>query len=186
MDTGRRGNVPSGPGRAAKRSTDEVEDLRALIGRIGRPVHLVGMSYGATVALRAAAAGLPLRSLVLWKPPLYAAGQELAPVLTGFGELTARGDRRRDDRLLAEKMARVPAALLDLMDAGEPAGSEPDDAPGWCRALASMVADTADMERWCHAHDIARPAWGSTVASRSRVSGIGCQCRLSAAAVWGR
>jgi pimeloyl-ACP methyl ester carboxylesterase len=144
----RRGYAPSGPGRSPKRFADEVGDLGALIDRIGGPVHLAGMSYGATVALHAAAAGLPVRSLVLWEPPLYAAGGELAPVLARFEDLTARGDRRRADRLLAEKVARVPAALLDLLDAGGPAGEEPDDAPGWCRDLESMAADTADVGRW--------------------------------------
>ncbi|WP_159106729.1 alpha/beta fold hydrolase [Streptomyces rishiriensis] len=148
----RRGYAPSGPGRPPKRFADEVEDLKALIATIGRPVHLVGMSYGATVALHAAAAGLPVRSLVLWEPPLYAAGEELAPVLGEFEELTANGDRRRADRLLAEKVARVPAALLDLMDAGESTASEPDnepdEAPGWCRDLESMAADSVDVERW--------------------------------------
>lgn len=148
----RRGYAPSGPGRSPKRFADEVEDLKALIATIGRPVHLVGMSYGATVALHAAAAGLPVRSLVLWEPPLYAAGEELAPVLGEFEELTANGDRRRADRLLAEKVARVPAALLDLMDAGESTAgepdNEPDEAPGWCRDLESMAADSVDVERW--------------------------------------
>lgn len=150
----RRGYAPSGPGRSPKSFTDETADLETLIGRIGRPVHLAGMSYGATVALHAAAAGLPLRSLVLWEPPLYAAGVRLAPVLAEFEELTAKGRRRRADRLLAEKVSRVPAALLQLMDDGEPDRSQgreqegPGDAPGWCRDLESMIADTADMERW--------------------------------------
>ncbi|MFC4495795.1 alpha/beta fold hydrolase [Streptomyces ovatisporus] len=150
----RRGYAPSGSGRSGKRFADEVGDVGALIDSIGRPVHLAGMSYGATVALHAAAAGLPVRSLVLWEPPLYAAGEELAPVLDEFEQLTAQGDRRRADRLLAEKVARVPAALLDLMDQGEPTDvaeptdDEPADAPGWCRDLASMAADTAEVERW--------------------------------------
>lgn len=152
----RRGYAPSGPGRRPKRFADEVADLGELIERIGRPVHLVGMSYGATVALHAAAAGLPIRSLVLWEPPLYAAGAELAPVLARFEELTARGDRRRADRLLAEEVARVPAAVLDLMAASDPADADPcdeqpaetSDAPGWCRDLESMAADTPDVRRW--------------------------------------
>lgn len=144
----RRGYAPSGPGRSPKRFADEVGDLKALIDKIGCPVHLVGMSYGATVALHATAAGLPVRSLVLWEPPLYAAGEELGPVLAEFEDLTAHGDRRRADRLLAEKVARVPAELLDLMDAGEPDDSEFADAPGWCRDLESMAADSVEVERW--------------------------------------
>ncbi|MEU1486307.1 alpha/beta hydrolase [Streptomyces sp. NPDC005752] len=144
----RRGYAPSGAGRSPKRFTDEVGDLRTLIDKIGCPVHLVGMSYGATVALHAAAAGLPVRSLVLWEPPLYAAGEELISVLAEFENLIAQGDRRRADRLLAEKVARVPAKLLDLVDAGEPDGNDPGDAPGWCRDLESMAADSVGVERW--------------------------------------
>lgn len=144
----RRGYAPSGPGRSPKRFTDEVGDLKALIDKIGHPVHLVGMSYGATVALHAAAAGLPVRSLVLWEPPLYAAGEELTTILAEFEDLTAHGDRRRADRLLAEKVARVPTALLDLMDAGEPDDAEPAEVPGWCRDLESMAADSVNVDRW--------------------------------------
>jgi pimeloyl-ACP methyl ester carboxylesterase len=145
----RRGYAPSQSGRSPKRFADEVGDIRVLINRIGRPVHLVGMSYGATVALHAAAAGLALRSLVLWEPPLYAAGEELTPVLSRFEELTMQGDRLQADRLLAEKVARVPPALLDFMDGGDPADNEPaTDAPGWCRDLESMAADAVDVERW--------------------------------------
>ncbi|WEH33065.1 alpha/beta hydrolase [Streptomyces sp. AM 4-1-1] len=144
----RRGYAPSGAGRSPKCFTDEVGDLRTLIDKIGCPVHLVGMSYGATVALHAAAAGLPVRSLVLWEPPLYAAGEKLTPVLAEFEDLTAHGDRRRADRLLAEKVARVPAKLLDLMDAVGADDDDPSDAPGWCRDLESMAADSVGVERW--------------------------------------
>jgi pimeloyl-ACP methyl ester carboxylesterase len=144
----RRGYAPSGPSRPPKRFTDEVGDLRTLIDRIGQPVHLAGMSYGATVALHAAAAGLPVRSLVLWEPPLFAAGSALTSVQARFEQLTAQGDRRRAELLLAEEVARIPAALLKLMDAGEPADDEPSDAPGWCGDLESMSAETADERRW--------------------------------------
>ena len=151
----RRGYEPSGPGRVPKRFADEVGDLRALTDRIGGPVDLVGMSYGATVALHAAAAGLPVRSLVLWEPPLYAAGEQLTPVREEFEELTARGERRKADRLLAERVARVPSALLDLMDGaaedgdGDGGADGPSgDAPGWTRDLESMAADSVDVERW--------------------------------------
>ncbi|WP_425839713.1 alpha/beta fold hydrolase [Streptomyces fractus] len=156
----RRGYAPSGPGRSPKRFADEVADLEALITMIGRPVHLAGVSYGANVALHAAAADLPVRSLVLWEPPLYAVGDELAPVLAEFQELTAKGDQRCADRLLAEKVARIPAALLDMMDAGDPddtdpdtdpdtePNAEPDEASGWSRDLESLIADSSDVERW--------------------------------------
>lgn len=143
----RRGYAPSGPGRSPKHFADEVGDLRALMNLIGLPAHLVGMSYGATVALHAAAAGLA-RSLVLWEPPLYAAGAELASVLTRFEALIAMGERGQADRLLAEKVARVPTALLDLMGDAEPGADEPDDSYGRSRDLESMIADTTYLDRW--------------------------------------
>ncbi|WP_040790299.1 alpha/beta fold hydrolase [Nocardia paucivorans] len=144
----RRGYTPSGPGRSPKHFADEVGDLRMLMNLIGLPAHLIGMSYGATVALHAAAAGIGARSLVLWEPPLYAAGAELAPVLTRFEELAARGERGQANRLLAEQVARVPAALLDLVEEAEPDTDEPDDAYGWSRDLESMIADTTYLDRW--------------------------------------
>jgi pimeloyl-ACP methyl ester carboxylesterase len=144
----RRGYAPSGPGHAPKHYTDEVSDLGMIIDMIGRPAHLVGMSYGATVALHAAAAGLPVRSLALWEPPLYAAGAELAPVLTRFEELTAKGERGRAVRLLAEQVSRVPAALLEAAGDLEPAENEHDDSYGWSRDLESMIADTTYLDRW--------------------------------------
>ncbi|MEU1985046.1 alpha/beta hydrolase [Nocardia sp. NPDC019395] len=145
----RRGYAPSGPGHAPKSFADEVRDLEAIIGMIGRPAHLVGMSYGAIVALHAAASGLPVRSLALWEPPLYAAGAELAPVLSRFERLAASGDRKQSDRLLAEKVARIPSAMLDGLE--EAAGADEDthdDSYGWSRDLESLVADTLYLDRW--------------------------------------
>ncbi|WP_328389254.1 alpha/beta fold hydrolase [Nocardia sp. NBC_00416] len=144
----RRGYAPSGPGHSPKHFADEVRDLGAIIDMIGRPAHLVGMSYGATVALHAAAAGLPVRSLALWEPPLYAAGAELAPVLARYDALNAKGERQQAVRLLAEKVARVPTALLDAAGDAGPTADEPDDSYGWSRDLESMIADTAYLDRW--------------------------------------
>lgn len=144
----RRGYAPSGPGNAPKHYADEVRDLGAIINMIDRPAHLVGMSYGATVALHAATAALPVRSLALWEPPLYAAGAELAPVLARFEELIANGERGRAVRLLAEKVSRVPASLLETADETESDEHEPDDSYGWSRDLESMIADTTYLDRW--------------------------------------
>ncbi|MBF6352474.1 MULTISPECIES: alpha/beta fold hydrolase [Nocardia] len=143
----RRGYAPSGPGHSPKHFADEVRDLAAIIGMIGRPAHLVGMSYGATVALHAAASGLAVRSLTLWEPPLYAAGAELAPVLSRFEQLTANGDHNEAQRLLAEKVARVPAELLE-QPAATAAEDTPDDSYGWSRDLESMAGDTSYLDRW--------------------------------------
>ncbi|SET10742.1 alpha/beta fold hydrolase [Geodermatophilus poikilotrophus] len=47
----------------------EIEDIAALIDRIGGPAHLYGHSSGAGLVLRAVAAGLPVDEFVLHDPP---------------------------------------------------------------------------------------------------------------------
>ncbi|MEU8662465.1 alpha/beta fold hydrolase, partial [Actinoplanes philippinensis] len=71
-------DVPPGP----KSFPDEVADVIAVLAAIGRPAHLVGGSYGATLALHVAATEpARLRSLAVFEPPLFAAGHTLAPLL---------------------------------------------------------------------------------------------------------
>ena len=47
----------------------EIEDLAALITAAGGSAAVFGYSSGATLALKAAAAGLPIAKLVLYEPP---------------------------------------------------------------------------------------------------------------------
>jgi hypothetical protein len=47
----------------------EIEDIAALIDRVGGPAHLYGHSSGAGLVLRAVAAGLPVDQFVLHDPP---------------------------------------------------------------------------------------------------------------------
>ena len=47
----------------------EIEDIAALIAAAGGSAALFGHSSGATLALKAAAAGLPVTRLVLYEPP---------------------------------------------------------------------------------------------------------------------
>lgn len=48
----------------------ELDDLRALIGATGGSAHVLGISSGGILALRAAAAGLPISKLAVYEPPL--------------------------------------------------------------------------------------------------------------------
>lgn len=48
----------------------EVEDLVAVIEAAKGPVHVVGHSYGAVIAMLACLSGVPMRSLVLYEPPM--------------------------------------------------------------------------------------------------------------------
>ena len=54
----------------------EIEDVAAVIGFVGGTASVYGHSSGAGLALRAAAAGLPMARLVLHEPPFGAADEE--------------------------------------------------------------------------------------------------------------
>jgi pimeloyl-ACP methyl ester carboxylesterase len=114
---------------------------------VGGPAHLVGGSYGGTVALHAVRDGLPVRSLTVWEAPLYSAGPRLKPVLDRYRALLVARQGPAADRLFAEEVARVPAALLDAM--GELPG-DPGRLESCLHDLEAMAADTLDMERWAN------------------------------------
>ncbi|MFD1210642.1 alpha/beta fold hydrolase [Arthrobacter sp. GCM10027362] len=49
----------------------EIEDLRALAGAAGGPVHLYGHSSGGILCLEAAAAGVPVGKVAVYEPPYF-------------------------------------------------------------------------------------------------------------------
>lgn len=67
----RRGRGGSGDGGAgADRLAREIEDLAAVLDAAGGAAAVYGMSSGGVLALRAAAAGLPITRLALYEPPV--------------------------------------------------------------------------------------------------------------------
>jgi len=64
----RRGRGPSGD-TAPYAIEREIEDIEAVLEAAGGSAHLYGTSSGAALALRAAAAGVPVTKLALWEPP---------------------------------------------------------------------------------------------------------------------
>jgi pimeloyl-ACP methyl ester carboxylesterase len=140
----RRGYAPSGVPDGRKSFADEVADVHALLAAAGDGVHLVGSSYGATVALHAALA-LPLRSLSLYEPPLFASGPRLEPVLAQYRERLADGDAAGATLLFLEQVARVPAALLAALGGAD---ADPDEAIGSLHDLEAMASDSEDLARW--------------------------------------
>ncbi|MFJ8073284.1 alpha/beta fold hydrolase [Streptomyces sp. NPDC096176] len=79
----------------------EVEDLAAVIAEAGPGAAVHGMSSGAALALRAAAAGLPIAQLSLYEPPF-----QTEPARRGNGEYVGRmksllAQGRRGDALAA-------------------------------------------------------------------------------------
>src|SRR4051812_592945 len=118
----RRGYAPSGEGADDTAFTDDVADLLAVVHATGGEAHVVGASYGGTVGLHAALNhSSVLKSLAVFEPPLFASGAALLPVLESYESLIASGDLGAAARLFAEKVALVPAAVLDaLAPPGDP------------------------------------------------------------------
>jgi alpha-beta hydrolase superfamily lysophospholipase len=93
----RRGRGDSGDTRpyAVER---EIEDLAAVIGEAGGAAAVFGNSSGAVLAVRAAAAGLPITALALWEPPFMVdpdaprRQREYVAQLTGFLDAERPGD----------------------------------------------------------------------------------------------
>jgi pimeloyl-ACP methyl ester carboxylesterase len=152
----RRGHGPSEPSEEPTTIADEAADVSAVLSMIGpsdqRAVHLVGGSYGATVALHVARSeGARLRSLSLYEPPLFAAGSRLVPVLAQYRARLSAGDIAGADLLFLREVANVPPALLaafaaqpDVVDEREARRS----AIGKLHDLEAMASDSEDLARF--------------------------------------
>lgn len=113
----RRGRGDSGD--AASYAVErEVEDLAAVIDAAGGPASVFGMSSGAVLALRAAAAGLPITKLALYEPP-FVVDDSRAPLAADYVQrLTTllAGDRRGDAvALFLTDVVAVPVEIVDGM-----------------------------------------------------------------------
>jgi len=75
--------------------TREIEDLDAVIRAVGGSAFVHGMSSGAVLALRAAAAGVPIERLSVLEPPFRVAGAPPAPerYVENLIEMTTTGRR---------------------------------------------------------------------------------------------
>jgi pimeloyl-ACP methyl ester carboxylesterase len=96
----------------------EVEDLAALVAVTGGSASVFGYSSGATLALKAAAAGLPITKLVLYEPPFNPDDSypllpaDLAGQLT---ELVAAGRRGDAVELYQTKAVGIPEDVVAQM-----------------------------------------------------------------------
>lgn len=115
--------------RGRGRSTDtapyaverEVEDLAALIDEAGGRAHVYGFSSGALLALRAAAAGLPIERMVLMEPPL---GADDDPADVAFtAEIAALVAAGRGGDAVQHMLTSIgmPPEAIDGMAAARPA-----------------------------------------------------------------
>ena len=119
----RRGRGDSGdaPQYAVER---ELEDLDALVKEAGGSAHIFGMSSGGVLALRAAAAGVPIERAVVYQPPFS---------VDESGHLAPPDFETRLRELVAERQEDGvhPAAAGDLGDLSlDPHRAQPVDPPG--------------------------------------------------------
>jgi pimeloyl-ACP methyl ester carboxylesterase len=153
----RRGYGPSDVPDRVKTFADETFDVLAVIDAAressGRPVHLVGASYGATLSLHTALAHPDaVRSLAVFEAPLFASGPELVPLLDRYRAAFERNDSTAMAGIL-NQVTRVPAEVVAAFAAG--AGKRTPDpveerrsAIGWLHDLEAMAADSTDLDRW--------------------------------------
>ncbi|MBM0230920.1 alpha/beta hydrolase [Micromonospora sp. STR1_7] len=153
----RRGYGPSDVPPGVKSFERETADLIAVIEAArqpsGKPVHLVGASYGATLALHTTSADpRDVRSLAAFEPPLYAAGAEIAPLLDRYRSAFERDDAAAM-RAALNGVTRVPAEVVAALAAA--AGDRTPDpvearrsAIGWLHDLEALAGDSTDIARW--------------------------------------
>jgi pimeloyl-ACP methyl ester carboxylesterase len=88
IDYDRRGRGQSGDQRTY--SVDrEVEDIEALVRAAGGPCYVFAQSSGAALALRAAAAGVPMKALVAYEPPYMVGNPKDRPAADYRDRVTA-------------------------------------------------------------------------------------------------
>ncbi|HET9140603.1 alpha/beta hydrolase [Actinophytocola sp.] len=92
----RRGRGVSGAATPEYHTAHELDDVHAVLARIGEPVELFGHSSGGLLALRVALAGVaPVRALTLYEPPIRVPGGAGGPPGTTerLIELVTAGER---------------------------------------------------------------------------------------------
>lgn len=90
----------------------ELAAIEALVGAVGGPAVLVGHSSGCSLALAAAARGVPVAGLVLWEAPLDETA-ESAKVRSWLADVVARLDAGDLEGACAEYMRDMPAEFRE-------------------------------------------------------------------------
>jgi len=91
----------------------EYEDVAAIVDSIGRPVNLLGHSYGATLAAEAALLANKIRRLVLYDPPLGHGTDELPGIIARLEGLVERDDREAALEIVLREIAGASPADIE-------------------------------------------------------------------------
>ena len=96
----------------------EIDDIAALIAAAGGSASVFGYSSGATLALKAAASGLPIRHLVLYEPP-FNTDDSYPPLPAGFAaelaDLVTAGKRGDAVELYQTQAVGIPEDVVAQM-----------------------------------------------------------------------
>ncbi|WP_309104117.1 alpha/beta hydrolase [Microbacterium sp.] len=111
----------------------ELEAIRALIDEVGGRAALCGHSSGCTIALAAAARGLPVTGLLLWEAPI---GGQSGGAGRWADEVLRRIDEGDLEGALVHYMKDMPPEWLE--DARRP--------PAWESMVAGVVSYVADAQ----------------------------------------
>ncbi|WP_042416640.1 alpha/beta fold hydrolase [Streptacidiphilus anmyonensis] len=140
----RRGRGASDNRATGYRVADELDDLAAVIAHSGGRACLFGHSSGASLALEAAARGLPIDRLAVYEPS-FAADPSLprppADVYDRLTALVAAGDAEGATELFLGEVIGVPGEVLVGMKAG-------DAWPFLVDKAASLPWDVLVSEPW--------------------------------------
>ncbi|MET0561412.1 MAG: alpha/beta hydrolase [Gaiellaceae bacterium] len=153
----RRGRGDSGdaPAYAVER---EIEDLDALIQVAGGSAHVFGMSSGAVLALRAAAAGVDFDHAVVYQPPFSIDSSGHAPPADfgrRLGALAAAGDRGAAASYFMRQGMGAPRVLVGLLRVARPIWKN-------LEAVAhTLPYDYAVMADTVHGRPLEREPWAS-------------------------
>ena len=154
----RRGRGDSGdaPAYAVER---EIEDLGALVGAAGGTAQVFGMSSGGVLALRAAAAGVPIERAVVYQPPFSVdASGHLPPpdFAERLDELVAAERRGAAVSYFMREGMGAPRALVGVLRVARPIWRN-------LEAVAyTLPYDLAVMDGTVHGTPLGREPWAST------------------------
>jgi pimeloyl-ACP methyl ester carboxylesterase len=97
----------------------EIEDLDALIKEVGGSAFVMGMSSGAVLSLRAAAAGLNIKKLALYEPPFMVdrttGHQPPADHTAQLTQLIASGQRSEAAKYYLVRVIGIPSIFYYVM-----------------------------------------------------------------------
>lgn len=134
----------------------EVEDLRALVGEVG-PASLWGWSTGAVLALRAAAAQLPVRRLASYEPPFLVDNSRPVPAADFASRLErhlAAGQRSAAVKLYMTEGMGAPGFFVGAMRMlpvwgrlKAVAHTLPYD---WALLKGTLTGEPLEIEPWSH------------------------------------